>query len=140
MFQLRLPIFKKYVSVEDRMAHCPDNIPPPMEKTGKEPSLIDCLKKFHVRKHSTKVWTHEKAKQLYEQMEASETNAIKEDWVKAKDVYGSSSDESSKRDRVDKQEELELKIKSLTEELKELRGLASSMISNSDTQRPPASV
>ncbi|KAL5840296.1 hypothetical protein ACOSQ4_012904 [Xanthoceras sorbifolium] len=170
MFQLRLPIFKKYVSVEDRMAYCPDNIPPPvwnemvrkwlknewqdkskrnkdnskavdmynttgsipmakykseeMEKTGKEPSLIDCLKKFHVRKHSTKVWTHEKAKQLYV----------------SKDVYGSSSDESSKRDRVDKQEELELKIKSLTEELQELRGLASSMISNSDTQRPPASV
>ncbi|KAH7569497.1 hypothetical protein JRO89_XS06G0174200 [Xanthoceras sorbifolium] len=97
-------------------------------------------------------------------METSKINAIKEDckvdeWniyretvgkpshghilslgvgVKAKDVYGSSSDESSKRARVDKQEELELKIKSLTEELQELRGLVSSMISNSDTQRPPA--
>ncbi|KAL5773326.1 hypothetical protein ACOSQ2_013250 [Xanthoceras sorbifolium] len=191
MFQLRLSVFKKYVSVKNRMVHCPDNIPPPilnemdkskrnkdnskavdmyhttcsipmakykseeMEKTGKEPSPIECFKKFHVRKHSTEVWTHEKAKQLYEQMETSKINAIKEDckvdeWniyretvgkpSHAKDVYGSSSDESSKRARVDKQEELELKIKSLTEELQELRGLVSSMISNSDTQRPPATV
>ncbi|KAH7571483.1 hypothetical protein JRO89_XS04G0060400 [Xanthoceras sorbifolium] len=84
-----------------------------MEKTGKELSPIECFKKFHVRKHSTEVWTHEKAKQLY----VCITLQI---WVKAKDVYDSSSDESSKCARVDKQEELKLKIKSLTEELQEL--------------------
>ncbi|KAL5848788.1 hypothetical protein ACOSQ4_006801 [Xanthoceras sorbifolium] len=201
MFQLRLPVFKKYVSVEDHMAHYPDNIPPlvwnkmvrkwmkkewqdkskrnkdnsktvdmyhttcsipmakykseEMDKTGKEPSPIECFKNFHVRKHSNEVWTHEKTKQLYEQMEASKTNAIKvgcevDEWniyretvgkpSHAKEIYGSSNDESSKHARVDKQEELELKIKSLTEELQELRGLVSSMISNSDTQRPHATV
>ncbi|KAH7566241.1 hypothetical protein JRO89_XS08G0123400 [Xanthoceras sorbifolium] len=32
MFQLRLPVFKKYVSVENRITHCPDNIPPPVWK------------------------------------------------------------------------------------------------------------
>ncbi|KAL5741405.1 hypothetical protein ACOSP7_028137 [Xanthoceras sorbifolium] len=103
---------------------------------------------------------------MYEQLEASKTNAIKEGCqveeldiyretvgkpshghilglgvgVKAKDVYGLSGDGSSKHARINKQEELELKIKSLTKELQELRGLVSSMISNSDTQRPPATV
>ncbi|KAL5787229.1 hypothetical protein ACOSP7_004178 [Xanthoceras sorbifolium] len=189
MFQLRLPVFNKYVSAEDSMAHCPDKIPPPvwnemvrkwmkkgwqdkskrnkdnskavdmyhttgsipmakykseeMEKTGKEPSPIERFKKFHVRKHSIEVWTHEKAKQLYVciTLQIYKTVNFLETirkpshghilglgvGVKAKDVYGSSSDESSKRARIDKQEELELKIKRLV----------SSMISNLDTQRPP---
>ncbi|KAL5789567.1 hypothetical protein ACOSQ2_004455 [Xanthoceras sorbifolium] len=183
MFQLRLPVFRKYISAEYRMAHCPYKIPPPvwnemvrkwmkkewqdnskavdmyhttgsipmakykseeMEKTGKEPSPIECFKKFHVRKHSTKVWTHKKAKQLYVciTLQICKTVNFLETvgkpshghilglgvGVKAKDIYGSSSDESSKRARVDKQEELELNIKRLI----------SSMISNLDTQRPPA--
>ncbi|KAK1572485.1 hypothetical protein Q3G72_033332 [Acer saccharum] len=116
-----------------------------IEKTGKEPCPIECFKKFHVRKKS-KVWTHDKAEELYKQMETKIKNAREEGsevnvWdiyretvgepshgrilglgvgIKAKDVYGSSSEGSYKRARVDKTEELELKIKSMDEELQEL--------------------
>ncbi|TXG53726.1 hypothetical protein EZV62_018982 [Acer yangbiense] len=57
--------------------------------------------------------------------------------VKAKDVYGSSSEGSYKRARVDKTEEFELKIKSMDEELQQLRGLVVAIMSNSNAQ-PPA--
>ncbi|KAL5752447.1 hypothetical protein ACOSQ2_022954 [Xanthoceras sorbifolium] len=134
MFQLRLPVFKKYVSVENRITHCPDNIPPPVwkemvgkwmkkDKRNKDNNKavdipIECFKNFHVRKHSTEVWTHKKAKQLYIYMETIGKPLHGHILglgvgVKAKDVYGSSSDESSK-----------------------CAQLVSSMISNSDTQRP----
>ena len=59
--------------------------------------------------------------------------------VKAKDVYGPSSEGSYKRARVDKTEELELKIKSMDEKLQQLRGLVGAMMSNSYAQ-PPATV
>ncbi|KAK0597485.1 hypothetical protein LWI29_025810 [Acer saccharum] len=59
--------------------------------------------------------------------------------IKAKDVYGSSSEGSYKRARVDKTEELELKIKSMDGELQELRGLVVAMMSNSNAQ-PPTTV
>ncbi|KAL5754411.1 hypothetical protein ACOSP7_022631 [Xanthoceras sorbifolium] len=134
MFQLRLPVFKKYVSVENRITHCPDNIPPPVwkemvgkwmkkDKRNKDNNKavdipIECFKNFHVRKHSTEVWTHKKAKQLYIYMETIGKPLHGHILglgvgVKAKDVYGSSSDESSK-----------------------CAQLVSSMIFNSDTQRP----
>ncbi|KAL5761833.1 hypothetical protein ACOSP7_018097 [Xanthoceras sorbifolium] len=177
---IRLLIFKKYVSVEDRMAHCPDNIPPPVwnemvqkwmkkewqnkNKRNKDNSKavdmyhttgsIPMAKYKSEEETNTEIWTHEKAKQLYVciTLQIYKTVNFLETvgkpshghilglgvGVKAKDVYGSSSDESSKRARVDKREELELKIKSLTEELQELRWLVSSMIFNSDTQRPLA--
>ncbi|KAK2638260.1 hypothetical protein Ddye_026055 [Dipteronia dyeriana] len=128
-----------------------------MEKTGKEPCPIECFKKFHVRKNS-EAWTHEKAEELYKQMETKITNAREEgsevnDWdiyretigepshgrilglgvgIKAKDVYGSSSEGSYKRARVDKTEELELKIRSMDKELQQLRGLVVAMMSNSN--------
>ncbi|TXG57077.1 hypothetical protein EZV62_018390 [Acer yangbiense] len=135
-----------------------------IEKTRKEPCLIECFKKFHVRKKS-KVWTHDKAEELYKQMETKIKNAREErsevnEWdiyrekvgepshghilglgvsIKAKDVYGSSSEGSYKRARVDKTEEPELKIKSMDEELQQLRGLVVAMMSNSNAQ-PPTTV
>ncbi|KAM1020819.1 hypothetical protein TB1_041237 [Malus domestica] len=67
-----------------------------LDRSGIEPSPIDCFKKFHVSKRKSEgeeTWASEKAKELYEKMDNKKNTAMEEqnevnDWVIYKEVIG----------------------------------------------------
>ncbi|KAK3183738.1 hypothetical protein Dsin_031024 [Dipteronia sinensis] len=126
------------------------NVPWKVKTTGIEPSPIECFKMFHMSKtkNSGKEWTSEQTEALHAKLEAKiavaqdqgfeidELNIYHEvvgkashgrvlgmgSCIKAKDVYGCC-EGSSKLPRVDKTEELELKIKNMEEELQQYKAM-----------------
>ncbi|KAK1578424.1 hypothetical protein Q3G72_030184 [Acer saccharum] len=136
MFQLRDRIFKKHKSDGDRYVHCPDNVPPSVWR--------EMVKKWMKQGWQDKSVRNKSNRDSMDMHHTTETVGEPSHGrilglgvgIKAKDVYGSSSEGSYKRARVDKTEELELKIKSMDEELQELRGLVVAMMSNSNAQPP----
>ncbi|KAK1548745.1 hypothetical protein Q3G72_014747 [Acer saccharum] len=155
-----------------------------VKTTGVEPSPIECFKMLHMSKTKDggKEWASEKAEALHATLEAKKASAQDQgletdeldiyrevvgegshgrvlgmgSGIKAKDVYGCC-ERSCKRARVDKTEELELKIKNMEEELqqykamkdeleqlkatqeevKQMRELMKVMMSQSNIQLPP---
>ncbi|KAL6284594.1 hypothetical protein ACE6H2_015523 [Prunus campanulata] len=111
MSSLRNSVFKKYTTTGDRYTHCPLGISQDvwsklvdhwlqptwqLDRTGIEPSPIDCFKKFHVSKPKNggeESWPSEKAKELFEKMEnkkvaATEDGNEVDDWDIYKEVIG----------------------------------------------------
>ncbi|TXG72813.1 hypothetical protein EZV62_001392 [Acer yangbiense] len=121
-----------------------------VKTTGIEPSPIECFKMFHMSKTKDggKEWASEKAEALYAKLEAKKASAQDQgletdelniyhevvgkashgpvlgmgSGIKAKDVYGCC-ERSCKRERVDKTEELKLKIKNMEEELQQYKAI-----------------
>ncbi|CAL9013076.1 unnamed protein product [Prunus brigantina] len=122
------------------------------DRTGIEPSPIDCFKKFHISKGKNgegENWPSEKAKELYEKMEnkkaaVEQENLDVNDWdiyreviapshgrvlglgggVKAKDAYYSSTDQNCNKRRC---VELEENHEHLKEELNDVKGQLSTL-------------
>ncbi|CAL9012895.1 unnamed protein product [Prunus brigantina] len=122
------------------------------DRTGIEPSPIDCFKKFHISKGKNgegENWPSEKAKELYEKMENKKADVEQEnldvnDWdiyreviapshgrvlglgggVKAKDAYYSSTNQNCNKRRC---VELEENHEHLKEELNDVKGQLSTL-------------
>ncbi|CAL8175809.1 unnamed protein product [Prunus armeniaca] len=123
-----------------------------LDRTGIEPSPIDCFKKFHISKGKNgegENWPSEKAKELYEKMEnkkaaVEQENLDVNDWdiyreviapshgsvlglgggVKAKDAYYSSTNQNCNKRRC---VELEENHEHLKEELNDVKGQLSTL-------------
>ncbi|TXG58070.1 hypothetical protein EZV62_015899 [Acer yangbiense] len=122
-----------------------------VKTTGVEPSPIECFKMFHMSKtkDGEKEWASERQKLcMYAMLEAKKASAQDQgleidelniyhevvgegsrgrvlgmgSGIKAKDVYGCC-ERSCKRARVDRTEELELKIKNMEEELQQYKAM-----------------
>ncbi|CAL2254939.1 unnamed protein product [Prunus armeniaca] len=110
-----------------------------LDRTGIEPSPIDCFKKFHVSKPKNggeESWPNEKAKELFEKMKnknvvATEDENEVDDWDIYKEVIGGPS-----HGRIlgleceEEHEKLKEEVKDLKSVLYELKDLVQSMREN----------
>ncbi|KAK2644702.1 hypothetical protein Ddye_019897 [Dipteronia dyeriana] len=110
MFLLRKPIFKKYLTKEARKAHLPDIVPVKAKLEAKKAAAHDQgfeIDELNIYREVVGKASHGRVLGLGS-------------GIKAKDVYGCC-EGSCKRARVDKNEELELKIKNMGEELQQYK-------------------
>ncbi|KAH7571415.1 hypothetical protein JRO89_XS04G0046400 [Xanthoceras sorbifolium] len=136
--------------MEARKAHPPDNVPVKVKTKGIKPSPIECFKILHLSKTKDggKKWASEHAKALHAKWETKKASAQDQGFktdelnlyrevvekashvrvlamgssIQAKNVYGCC-EGSCKRARVDKIEELELKMKNMEEELRQYKAM-----------------